>query len=145
MAGYSRRQTATNVVAHGIDLIETDEFARLIEKQAGPHIDRYFTAAELAAAGEGHVRAEKLASRFATKEATIKALGLGWGDGVAFTDVEVRTMPTGAPMVVLHRRPKKVARERGIVEWLVSASHTRSAVVASVIGLANSAAPAGKN
>ena len=145
MAYESLRRAPTNVVAHGIDLIETDEFARLVEDLAGPHIDRYFTTEELVAVGEGHVRAEKLASRFATKEATIKALGLGWGDGVAFTDVEVRTMPTGAPVITLHRRLEEVARDRGIVEGVVSASHTSSAVVASVIGLANSADPTGQD
>lgn len=124
-----------NVVAHGVDIVDTEEFFRLINKQANDFLDRYFTTAELAAAGEGGDRIERLASRFAVKEAVLKALGTGWGDGIAFTDVEVVSQRSGAPVVVLHRRLVSIARERGISHWLVSASHTRTIAMASVIAL----------
>jgi holo-[acyl-carrier protein] synthase len=124
-----------NVVAHGVDVVDTAEFARLINKQANEFLDRYFTTTELAIAGKGGDRAERLASRFAVKEAVLKALGTGWGDGIAFTDVEVDSGRSGAPAVVLHRRLVTIARERGIAHWLVSASHTSTIAIASVIAL----------
>lgn len=124
-----------NVVAHGIDIVDTADFARLVNEQASHFLDRYFTTGELVAAGAGGDRVEKLASRFAIKEAVLKALGTGWGDGVAFTDVEVVSQQTGAPTVVLHRRLEAVAEEFGVGKWLVSASHTGTVAMASVIAL----------
>ena len=43
--------------------------------------------------------------------------------------------PPGAPAVVLHRRLVTIASERGIAHWLVSASHTSTIAIASVIAL----------
>ena len=124
-----------NVVAHGVDIVDTADFARLVNKQAGDFLDRYFTTAELATADVGGDRTERLASRFAVKEAVLKALGTGWGGGIAFTDVEVVTQQSGAPAVVLHRRLKAISSGRGITHWLVSASHTSTLAIASVIAL----------
>jgi len=124
-----------NAVAHGLDVVDIADFSRLMNEQASGFLDRYFTLGELATADEGGNRIERLASRFAVKEAVLKALGTGWGDGIAFTDVEVVSQRTGAPAVVLHRRLAAIANERGIVHWLVSASHTSAVAMASVIAL----------
>lgn len=124
-----------NVVAHGIDVVDVADFSRLMNEQAGDFLDRYFTPGELATANEGGKRIERLASRFAIKEAVLKALGTGWGDGIAFTDVEVVSQRKGAPTVALHRRLVEIADEQGIVRWLVSASHTATVAMASVIAL----------
>ncbi|MCA3155770.1 MAG: holo-ACP synthase [Burkholderiales bacterium] len=126
-----------NVVGHGVDVIDMPDFARMINHQAGAFLDRYFTQGELAVAGEANTRIEKLASRLAIKEAVLKALGTGWGDGIAFTDVEVTRHQTGAPSVVLHRQLVTIAREQGIVRWLVSSSHTATVATASVIALSS--------
>lgn len=135
MTGETQFLKFRNVVAHGVDIVDTADFARFANKQAFDFLDRYFTAGELAAADEGGDRTEKLASRFAVKEAVLKALGTGWGDGIAFTDVEVVSQQSGAPAVVLHRRLKAISSGRGIAHWLVSASHTSTIAIASVIAL----------
>lgn len=127
-----------NVVAHGLDVVDMADFGRLINVQAGDYLDRYFTSGELAAADEGGNKIERLASRFAIKEAVLKALETGWGDGIAFTDVEVVSQRTGAPTIVLHRRLVAIANDRGIIRWLVTASHTPTVAIASVIALASS-------
>jgi holo-[acyl-carrier protein] synthase len=124
-----------NVVAHGVDVVDMADFSRLMNEQVGGFLDRYFTLGELATANEGGNRIERLASRFAIKEAVLKALGTGWGDGIAFTDVEVVSQRTGAPTIVLHRRLVTIADEQGIARWLVSASHTTAVAMASVIAL----------
>lgn len=129
---YSKFQ---NVVAHGVDIVDTTDFSRLVNKQASGFLDRYFTPAELASADENGDRTERLASRFAVKEAVLKALGTGWGDGIAFTDVEVISGRRGAPTIVLRRQLVTIANERGIAHWLVSASHTGTIAMASVIAL----------
>ncbi|MDD1786749.1 holo-ACP synthase [Burkholderia gladioli] len=135
MADKHRLSNFGNVVAHGVDVVDMVDFSRLMMGQGDGFLDRYFTPGELAAADEGGNRIERLASRFAVKEAVLKALGTGWGDGIAFTDVEVISQRMGAPSVLLHRRLTAIANEQGIGAWLVSASHTPSIAMASVIAL----------
>lgn len=125
------------VVGHGLDVVDIDDFSRLLNEPACSYLDRHFTNEELAAAGDGVTQVQRLAGRFAVKEAVMKALGMGWGNGVAFTDVEVITLESGAPTVLLRRKLAALERERAIVRWLVSVSHTRTIAVASVIAISD--------
>jgi len=125
------------VVGHGLDVVDVAEFERLFGNPAMAFLDRYFTPVELAAAGDGVDRTQRLAGRFAVKEAVMKALGTGWGSGVAFTDVEVITLESGAPTLSLKRQMAEIERERLISGWLVSISHTSIVAVASVIAIGN--------
>ncbi|MBO0211804.1 4'-phosphopantetheinyl transferase superfamily protein, partial [Vibrio sp. Vb0877] len=69
------------IVGHGIDIIDLEDFERLLES-SGPHlIARSFTDEEVTTAGSGHKRAARLAARFAAKEAVLKSLGTGWVSG----------------------------------------------------------------
>lgn len=121
------------VVGHGLDVVEIGDFSRLFCEPTVDFLDRHFTDDELTAAGGGVTRIQKLAGRFAVKEAVMKALGVGWGNGIAFTDVEVITLESGAPTVVLKRKLASLEKERRIVGWFVSVSHTSAIAVASVI------------
>jgi holo-[acyl-carrier protein] synthase len=123
------------LVGHGIDIVELGDFSRLLKEPARAFLNRHFTENELADAGSGATQAEKLAGRFALKEAVMKALGVGWGDGIAFTDIEVITLQSGAPTVALHRKIGALQLERKISGWLVSISHTRSIAMASAIAI----------
>lgn len=129
------RPASGRVVGHGIDLVEVSDFARLLQEPARQFIGRHFTPAELLAAGEGVECTHRLAARFAVKEAVMKALGVGWGAGIAFTDVEVVVNDRGAPSVVLHRELARIGADRGIASWIVSTSHSANVAVASVIAL----------
>jgi len=124
-----------NAVALGIDIVEVKEIKRLAEMPAEHFLARCFTAAELADAGQGVNRADRLAGRFAAKEAVMKALGTGWGDGIAWTDIEIHTAMSGAPSVVLHNAASKAAESLGITKWLVSTTHAGGLAVANAIGL----------
>jgi holo-[acyl-carrier protein] synthase len=137
MNGRARSSLRGYVAGHGLDVVDLVDFSRLMKEPFNAFLGRHFTAAELTAAGDGVTRTERLASRFAIKEAVMKALGAGWGDGIAFTDVEVISRDTGEPAVILHRQLAELQRARAITTWLVSASHTRSVVVASVIALSS--------
>jgi holo-[acyl-carrier protein] synthase len=123
------------LVGHGVDIVELTDFSRLLKEPARAFLNRHFTENELADAGTGATQAEKLAGRFALKEAVMKALGVGWGDGIAFTDVEVVTLESGAPSVVLYRRIEALQLQKNISGWLVSISHTRSIALASAIAV----------
>lgn len=126
------------VLGHGIDAVDVRGLVPNDPAEASAFIARCFTPLEQAAAGDGPHRAERLAARFAAKEAVLKALGIGWGDGVSFTDVEVTSIESGAPRLALHARCQAVARQRGVREWMISLTHTTSLAIASVIMLGDS-------
>ena len=132
-----------NVVGHGIDLVEVAALRRWIEDPRDPLIPRCFTDDELAEIGSGPDRIERLAGRFAAKEAVLKALGTGFGDGVAFKDVVVRRKPGGPPEVVLSGGAALAAQVRGVTGWRLSISHAGGMAIASAIALVDAAHAAG--
>lgn len=120
---------------HGVDLVEVARIARLLAEYPERFLERVFTRGERDYCLAGRRRDEHLAARFAAKEATLKALGTGWRSGIAWTDVEVSLLPSGAPVLRLQGRAAQVASEQGVSRWLVSLSHTPEYAMASVIGL----------
>lgn len=125
------------VVGHGIDIVDIEHFSTLLKEPARAYIDRYFSDEELNAAGSGKNQVERLAGRFAAKEAVMKALGVGWGNGIAFTDVEVVALESGAPTVKLKRQLAFLEQQQSINGWFVSVSHTHAVAIASVIAVSN--------
>lgn len=136
-AGQANSLNRGFLVGHGLDVVDIADFSRLLRYPAKDYLDRYFTKAEMEAAGDGVTRIQRLAGRFAVKEAVMKALGTGWGNGIAFTDVEVVTLESGAPTVVLKRELSKLAKKQTLSRWLVSVSHTSTVAVASVIAISS--------
>lgn len=122
-----------NVVAHGIDLVEIDRVADLLAKHPDRAAERLFTQAEREYAHGKKNAHQHLAARFAAKEAVLKALGCGWSQGIAWTDVEVTRSPSGEPGVRLHNRAAEIAAEHGITAWRLSLTHTKALAQASAI------------
>ncbi len=122
------------IVGHGVDIVEVGRIARMAAEHGDHFVSRCFTPAEAAYSDSGKRRDEHLAGRFAAKEAVLKALGTGWRNGIAWTDVEVVLLPSGQPTVRLHGAAASAAGEQGITRWLLSISHTAQYACASAIG-----------
>jgi holo-[acyl-carrier protein] synthase len=129
------KENRVNVVGHGIDLVDVAEMKRWIEDPRDPLIPRCFVQAELDEIGNGTDRIERLAGRFAAKEAVLKALGTGFGAGVAFTDVVIHRTPGSAPDVKLSGGAAKAAEALGVIAWRLSISHAGGMAMASVLAL----------
>jgi holo-[acyl-carrier protein] synthase len=120
----------------GIDLCDVARIARAIEGPEGQRFrERVFTPGERAFCDRrrGRARTESYAARFAAKEAAMKALGTGWGQGVSWHDVEVEREPDGPPVLRLHGRAATLARARGLDRWLLSVSHSDALAIAWVL------------
>lgn len=128
------------IVGLGIDIVEVEHFKGLLDASHGS-LSRSFTSGELTAVGEKNDRAQHLAGRFAAKEAVMKALGTGWTNDIALTDIEIETLPSGAPSVSLYGNAAEAAAAAGISSWLVSISHTAAFAVASALAVADDAQP----
>lgn len=124
-----------NIIGHGIDMMETSEMERWIQDPRDPLLSRCFVQEELDQIGNSVDRAQRLAGRFAAKEAVLKALGTGFGGGVALSHVIIQAQTNMAPTVRLTGGAAAVAAERGIAKWHLSISHTDRTAVASAIAV----------
>ncbi|MBC8792139.1 MAG: holo-[acyl-carrier-protein] synthase [Tagaea sp. CACIAM 22H2] len=124
-----------NIIGHGVDLVNVAELQRWIDDPRDPLLPRSFVQPELDEIGDGINRIERLAGRFAAKEAVLKALGTGFGAGVAFTDVTIHRAPGAAPEVHLTGGAAKAAAALGVTAWRLSISHAGGMAMASVLAL----------
>jgi holo-[acyl-carrier protein] synthase len=124
------------VIGHGIDLVEVSRIGEMMGRHPERFLERVFTEGEAAyCCGSAKRRDEHLAARFAAKEAVLKALGTGWSEGIAWTEVEVVRLATGEPTVQLSGRAAERAAAIGVRGWKISISHTGTHAMASVIAL----------
>jgi len=121
------------IVGIGIDIIEVDRIRRLTVRHGERFLRRVFTDEEVDYCQRSAHPAQRFATRFAAKEATLKALGVGWQKGVTFRDVEVCVDGLGAPSVRLGGRALEISRERGVKTIFVSLSHGRHYAVAQAL------------
>lgn len=125
---------APAIVGHGVDLVDDGRIARMVEEHGDRFLERIFTPGERSdSASSDSWRIERLAARFAAKEAVLKALGTGWRGGIAWTDVEVVKEPSGRPSVRLHGEAGATATRLGVGAWHLSLSHAGGFSMASAI------------
>ncbi len=126
------------IVAHGIDLVDCPRIEAMVERHGKRFIERVFTATEQAYAEANKNGIEKLAGRFAAKEAVLKLMGTGWRSKIAWTDVEVINTSSGQPEVTLSGEVEKIAGKLGIKHISVSITHTANFAIASAVALTQS-------
>lgn len=73
-----------------------------------------------------------LAKRFAAKEATAKAMGTGFRDGLSLRHIGVAHDGKGRPSLIYHDRAEQLRRELGIGEGHLSLADERDYALAFV-------------
>ena len=126
------------IVAHGIDLVDCPRIEQMIERHGERFINRVFTASEQAYAEKNKNEVEKLAGRFAAKEAILKLVGTGWRGRIAWTDIEIINNAAGQPEVTLGGEVRKIADKLDIKRISVSITYTANFAIASAVALAQS-------
>jgi holo-[acyl-carrier protein] synthase len=116
------------IVGVGIDVVDVPRFEIVLGRR--PRIvDRLFTEGEQR---DARGKAERLAARFAAKEAVMKSLSVGAGS-VPWKSIEVKRAPSGAPSVMLHGAAAELAATRGADEFAISLTHTAMTAAAFVV------------
>lgn len=115
----------------GTDLVEMAQFSRDLKLGGDRFLHRIYTEDELTFCGG---RADRLATRFAGKEAVAKALGTGIR-GLSWSEIEILSAAQGQPRIILHCRAASRAAHLGISTWVISLSHSPSSALAFVVGL----------
>ncbi len=124
------------IVAHGIDLVDFPRIEQMVNQHGDRFLTRIFTDAERSYADSNKNGIEKLAGRFAAKEAVLKLMGTGWRGKIAWTDIEVINNPMGQPEVTLTGEVAKIAANLGISHISISITHTANFAIASAVALA---------
>ena len=123
------------IVAHGIDLVDCPRIEQMVQRHGERFLKRVFTDTERAYAKANRNEIEKLAGRFAAKEAILKLMGTGWRGRIAWTDIEVVNNAAGQPEVTLSGEVKTIADGLGIRHISVSITHTANFAIASAVAL----------
>ncbi len=123
------------IIAHGIDLVDCPRIEEMVARHGERFVQRIFTAAEQAYAESNKNKIEKLAGRFAAKEAILKLMGTGWRGKIAWTDIEIINNSSGQPEVTLDGEVEKIADKLGIKHISVSITHTANFAIASAVAL----------
>lgn len=120
----------------GVDIVSFSRFEKFIHRFGRNFKKLIFTSYELEQCGES---IQRLAARYAAKEATSKALQVGLAHmskrGISATEIEVYTQATGAPSLRLYGSANELTQQMQIQTIKVSLSHEREYAIAMVTGL----------
>ena len=111
----------------GIDIIEITRIKKAIARWGEAFLYRVYTDSELKLYRRSP---SSLATRFAGKEAIIKALGKGF----CWREIEILADPNGKPLAYLYGKAQNQADSLGLSKLAISLSHSKEYAVAFVVG-----------
>ena len=120
----------------GVDLADVARVRRLLRKDPERFRARCFTDHEWAYADRFKDPSERLAARFAGKEAVMKSLGAGWRS-VPWKDIEITG--GGQPTVRLSGKAAVLAESLGVRRILVTITHTNGQALVMALSLGDHA------
>jgi holo-[acyl-carrier protein] synthase len=121
------------IVGTGVDIAEVARIGAAVERYGERFLKRVFTPEEIRYCTSKANTGERLAARFAAKEAAIKAIGTGLRHGVTWQDVEVVRQSGGRPGLRLSGKAAEFAAALGCKRIHLSLSHTEEQAIAYVI------------
>jgi len=121
------------IVGTGVDIAEVGRIKAAVERFGERFLRRVFTPSEVRYCMGKTNAAERLAARFAAKEAGMKAIGTGLRHGVTWQDVEVLRMPGQRPVLKFSGKAAEFAARLGCKRTHLSLSHTKEQAIAHVI------------
>ncbi len=127
------KYTKIMITGLGIDIVEIERIAAVIRRHGDAFLHRVFTDEERTYCGRFANPMPEYATRFAAKEALMKALGTGLTSGVSWQDIEVVKKLKGPPRIHIKGRAAEIAGDRGIMHIHLSQTHTAQYAAAVVV------------
>lgn len=121
------------ITGTGVDITEVARIHRAVERFGQRFLRRVFTPEEVRYCMAKQNADQRLAARFAAKEAGMKAIGTGLRHGVTWQDVEVVRELGGRPRLQFHGKAAEFAAALGCQRTHLSLSHTAEQAIAFVI------------
>ena len=124
----------------GVDIVEISHMESVLERTPS-FADRFFTEEERRRCDGSPRPGAHYASLFAAREAVLKSLGIGFGQGAGRFDVSVSFDDRDRPRAVLSGGARDAADELGVVEVAISLSCTDELAVANAMAITEDARP----
>jgi holo-[acyl-carrier protein] synthase len=121
------------ILGAGIDIVNIERIDHLITRWGDLFLRRVFTEKEIDRCQRQARPSECFAIRFAAKEAFLKAVGLGYREGIRWIDMEVANDSMGKPFLFLHGKAMELVQTLGVHQALLTLSHDRPFAVAHVL------------
>ena len=122
------------IIGLGIDLVDIQRAARLVEGRDDRQLGRLFTFREIDYSRRHVDPARHFAARLAAKEAAFKAMaGNELARAVGWRDIEVVSLSDGRPSLEFHGHARKRIGQLGVALALVSLTHSDLSAAAVVI------------
>jgi holo-[acyl-carrier protein] synthase len=121
------------IVGVGMDLVKRSRIEQALERHGERFLKRIFTPGERRYS-EGKAQAPlHFAGMWAVKESTVKALGTGFRDGIAWRHIEVSHDPLGKPLVTLSGKALERAEALGVARIHASITHDTDWSAAQIV------------
>ena len=127
----------------GTDIVRVARMQENLEKYGDKFARRILTKAELDDFGSATRPAHFLAKRFAAKEATAKAMGIGFSRGMSLSHIGVGHDKNGKPLLEYNSRAEELMNELGIGASHLSIADEEDHAVAFVTLLTSQATQSG--
>jgi len=121
------------IIGIGLDIVESSRIESVLSRWGSRFEERVFTEKELAYCNSKQDRCQRLACRFAAKEALFKALGTGWRLGIEWKDIEVTNNSFGKPCINLTGKAMEYSVQLGVKNIYLSITSTKNYGAAQVI------------
>ena len=116
----------------GTDIVEIARLERQVEK-SDLLAKRVLTESEMEIYAKHKFPARYLAKRFAAKEAAVKAIGIGIGNGISWQQLEVQSLESGQPLLRYSGYFAEVCEQMGVTASHLSIADEQHYAVATVI------------
>jgi len=116
----------------GTDIVSIPRIQALLDRQGDKIAERILSLAEFDDFKRAIKPAAFLAKRFAAKEATAKALGTGFRDGLSLRHISVQNNQLGRPELVFEQRADELLSELHIGRGFLSLSDEDQYAIAYV-------------
>ena len=98
------------IVGTGVDIVENSRIKKSILNNS--FLNRVFTKEEILISKKMKNKSSYFAKRFAAKEAFVKSLGTGFGNGFNFKDISVINDKLGKPSFFITKKIKNLIKKR---------------------------------
>ena len=107
----------------GVDIVSPKKIEKAVSRWGDSFIERVFNSEEVNPVAKGKIYFQRIAARFAAKEAVIKALSKNFN--LSFKDIVITNLPNGAPVCSFKKDID--------TEVLISISHIEEYAVAMAV------------
>ena len=123
------------IIGTGTDAVNISRVKRMKTKYGRKFLDRVFTPSEKKYCDKHSNSYQHYAARFAAKEATAKALGVGFGKELDWKDIVIYNNKKGKPFVKFRNKVAKKIKENGYKCHLSMAHCSDYATAVSILEL----------